>query len=895
MNLKGILLMGILFSLVGVLPVSGALQVTCDKGFYSVLSNFEAICQVNTTDNVDINVVYPTLVPNLDASILVLDNISNTASVPDLSWGLDNITCESDVWSLVNITNSTYYCPTSNITLKCIGLIDGNSTCQYNTTIISGYHDETTYNVDYASSQTERLGDNQFRAKGINSVFDSTYFKIVSSIPIGSIGKFSIDVNTSTDSGNLDPEWYSDWKYRKCINIWKPNIGILYNFTTNITLDTKALITAGHMDSQGKSIRVLEGQNGRELKWEWDDYAYSMGGTNTTIWVKLNNLTSSNYTVCVYYKTNTTGLGFGNSTNTTKVWNTSVYSMIWHFANANGVAKDSIRGINLDDPTYPLKTDPNSWVDGIWGRGIGGYYQNGIGYSTKLAGTPNTNILGAMAWYYPTVQINGVTSKWLVGEYPPWVFVADQNSNPARGEGGVNFDMVAGVWQGSGDTSSKALYHLNSWTHILGMHNATGSYIFLNGTRYSFRSVGALTQNNAKVLIGVRLTNKADEIRVMYRKIPYNWIKAAYGVSSLTGAEEAQPIVGYPIEFTKFTGGKDNITLPTNQTTSFFVAPNATYSVVSIDITGLPSSAYPLNPKVYVAEQLVWSYTGNYSSTTTVNINASIINAWLVYHPSGEIPVTFTAKNTAHMLLDNLYVKGISTKPVTYCDGTQYYDPISNTCRLGTVTISSQKDKNYYSFRTSATTSNWYSTDPFKWERENQSKPVTITVDFKVPNHILNVNETNARRVSIDFNKISQYTKYDIWTSITVRKDFYINIMGDNVNDYVFVGIPAPREVFKDMVSYYGWTYDSTTKTLTILNVPMSPHHFYLTFSNRVSLGGFSAVFIALLMSVGYILILLRELFNVSDGKDMVDKMIFAVIGAFILAAGIGIVFAVIV
>jgi hypothetical protein len=430
--------------------------------------------------------------------------------------------------------------------------------------------------------------------------------------------------------------------------------------------------------------------------------------------------------------------------------------------------------------------------------------------------------------------------------------------------------------------------HLDGVYHTIKItSNSTSTFSYVDGSLYKDCYPPQYTPNALNSLYGY--TYKAGLAYASITYIDY-WMVAKHYSPEPTYTIGAEEIFGYVIEFTKFAGGNETITLHGNATTSFTVSPEITYTESKINLTGTQASPYPLNPKVYVGNTLIFNYSGNYSGSQIVSFNVSIINDWFTDHPSGEVPVITLMDNAGGMLMTDLYVKSISPTPVTYCDGSEYYDPVDKVCRKGSTTMASTKDKNYYAFRITTTLSNWYSTDPFRWERENQSLPVYVSADFHVPEHTLNINETNARRVYIDFNKVSQYTKYDIWNSLLTRKDFYLRIMGDGTNDYYVVGIPSPKEIFKDNVVFTNWNYNSITKTITINNVAMSPHEFTFVFGEATEvrqdfiLGGI----LPLLIGIGLLLFVVTTAFSLgetqsSDPKEALKEILANVIGIVVI------------
>ncbi len=109
----------------------------------------------------------------------------------------------------------------------------------------------------------------------------------------------------------LTTDWYSgysDWLYRKPINITNPNNEDLKDFQINLTIDTQTLISQGKMNTTCQDIRFTY-YNETSKQEKPIPYWIESGcdTSNTIIWIKVPLLkANSNTTVYMYYGNNDT-------------------------------------------------------------------------------------------------------------------------------------------------------------------------------------------------------------------------------------------------------------------------------------------------------------------------------------------------------------------------------------------------------------------------------------------------------------------------------------------------------------------------------------------------------------------------------------------------------------
>jgi len=93
--------------------------------------------------------------------------------------------------------------------------------------------------------------------------------------------------------------WYDqNWQYRKAIEIYNTGDNLI-DYQTGLTIDTRSLVSAGKLNSDGSDLRFTESDGITPLPF-WNETAFNL--TNTTIWVKVPSVTNpANTTVYMYY------------------------------------------------------------------------------------------------------------------------------------------------------------------------------------------------------------------------------------------------------------------------------------------------------------------------------------------------------------------------------------------------------------------------------------------------------------------------------------------------------------------------------------------------------------------------------------------------------------------
>ncbi len=93
--------------------------------------------------------------------------------------------------------------------------------------------------------------------------------------------------------------WYNpNWHYRIPVEI-NNNWQSLTNYQVNLTVDTRSLVSAGKLNSDGSDLRFTD-SDGITLLPFWNETAFNL--TNTTIWLKVPSINNTtNTTVYMYY------------------------------------------------------------------------------------------------------------------------------------------------------------------------------------------------------------------------------------------------------------------------------------------------------------------------------------------------------------------------------------------------------------------------------------------------------------------------------------------------------------------------------------------------------------------------------------------------------------------
>ena len=459
--------------------------------------------------------------------------------------------------------------------------------------------------------------------------------------------------------------------------------------------------------------------------------------------------------------------------------------------------------------------------------------------------------------------------------------------------------------------SSTGTVNDNNWHQIVGTWNGTtrNSSLYIDGVFNKSQICGsaidsATASTTSQLSIGGQLavfgtyTGLIDEVRLYNRTVSSAEISRHYnnGVSlySTLGPEEVPSEVeeGFVNNVTTFDDGTQtgNATVPGS--VRFVANPNANYTKASVKAKGLQGSPFPSNVVITIADKVVFTETGVFNFTTVIDINVTRINEYLADHPSGHVSIDVTGSDGV-IQFSELEVSGTSEEQLIFCNVDEFLDPLDNTCKAGTVFISSAKDKNRYTFSVGGNISNFLSDDAFRWERDNASKEVIISMDYQVNKHLLEITEDNARRVSIDFNTISTLTGFNIFKSLSNgnRQDLSVTVDGDDgkLDDFIFIGIPKPRGVLRDtttLVEGVDYTYDSSTNTLTIANLLMSQHTLTFQFSSTRAMVTIAQI----IAGLGGILLAMTLLMNteINDPEKIIGNLVKVIIVIFFVVQFLG-------
>ncbi len=740
----------------------------------------------------------------------ILNSIVEYYKVDDYAWIWKNATCNNETW--VNQNTTIYSCGNattqdyteSPLTLECNALYGGNTSCEFNRTYITGNHQESR-NVDrYVDLSLTSNGKGNYTATSVTSSYDPAKLRITSNAPEGTYGKFSLYVDSAGTIGVLDPFFNTTFGVRRPIIIPQDVIDIF-------------------------SINDENGVNG--------DYIWINTGNDSYIY---SETTGFGGEVIIGDDSNTKAYESevkGESRNPEMVWDGSVL-MVSH--NNDTSYKDS----SMNQLTANVHGSPTV-APGVFGNalstnGAEGYDYGNPPFAVPLTGTSDM----AIEFWMKTTDSNAdlVNNREGPGGHVP-------------GQLAYGLFMIGGTvyWGHSRHNYahcqdiSTITVNDGAWHHIVGSFDGTtrNLTLYIDGvldvSQICSSAIDSASQafSHLTVARGIypqvfsSYVGLMDEIRLYNRTVESDEVSRHYnnGISaySTLGPEELpmEP-EGFTTNTTTFDDGTEttNVTVP--DSVRFVANPDANYSKASIKAEGLQGSPYPSNVVITVADKVVFTETGVFNYSVVIDMNSTRINEYLQDHPSGHVGIEVTGVDGV-VQFSELEVSGTSQEETIFCNVDEYLDPTDNTCKEGSIFISSAKDKNRYTFSFGGNTSNHLSDDAFRWERENQSFQVTVSMDYQVNKHILEITETNARRIAIDFNTVSTLTGFNIFNSLSSgnRQDLSIDLTGDNVNDYDFIGIPKPQEVRKGAITLIEGTeysYDDATKTLTITNLAMSNH-----------------------------------------------------------------------
>ncbi len=264
----------------------------------------------------------------------------------------------------------------------------------------------------------------------------------------------------------------------------------------------------------------------------------------------------------------------------------------------------------------------------------------------------------------------------------------------------------------------------------------------------------------------------------------------------------------------------------------------------------------------------------------------------------GQLTVTtgtIVAGETADLYRDGVIVASGSpateseTLTVGYYNYT-YTHPESQNFTASSVTrfltVIEVVDSTVEFLANNTTVDNFASNDPIRFEIENASEVAFVDVQYDVSGKTIDIVERNAQTILVNFTAVSDI----VGINITAQLGDTINELpivsdGDNVNEFIIVGTPKPRQISIDgtiLGEGTGFTYDDATATLTIPNVSQSIRTILLQYAGTqlASFLNITQLLIALGALLGAINLAIR---NFDEENGVISSIVMVIVIMLIL------------
>jgi len=333
------------------------------------------------------------------------------------------------------------------------------------------------------------------------------------------------DVFLSISTESEHSSWYPGWLYRKEITIDHSLVAAdLSNFPVFIHRDSDSDLVS-HAQSSGNDI-LFTGQSGAKLSHEIESYDGSTGKLDA--WVNVPSLSGTVDTVLYMYYGNA---NCGSQEDAEKVWDDD-YAMVHHLDETSGTHYDSTYNDNDGSPVNNVDQSASGKIDGADGfYGIDSYVRASDANSLDLTaeGTLEAWIKMDSVKTYGGIIHKGDQANWNDEAYSLQFWTSGKACLFLMGSGSYRLDTVE-------------ILSTDVWYHVVGMWNANGMYIYVNGAMDNSKEGTYLVRSTSGgVNIGAQLMEYyssswknfpfdgvIDEIRISSSDRSDGWIETSY-------------------------------------------------------------------------------------------------------------------------------------------------------------------------------------------------------------------------------------------------------------------------------------------------------------------------------------------------------------------------------
>ncbi len=215
----------------------------------------------------------------------------------------DEVASIDAIWLRVNYSSEYWEYDVSDMTIYDSGLFNLHITCRENPVM----EEDINWSIPYGNLSAQLISPSTHVNVTRNRFFNFTARVTCSGGECG-------DVNATLDPTNW---WNSNWDYRMQINITENSGSAVSNWTTNVSIDTQTLVSAGKMNADMSDLRIIE--NGTEIAYHIEP------NTNNTA----NTIIHFKTDLSASQKKDTVFLYYGNSGASTPTYDYNLVYMYW--------------------------------------------------------------------------------------------------------------------------------------------------------------------------------------------------------------------------------------------------------------------------------------------------------------------------------------------------------------------------------------------------------------------------------------------------------------------------------------------------------------------------------------------------------------------------------------
>lgn len=510
------------------------------------------------------------------------------------------------------------------------------------------------------------------------------------------IGNKGTDIMLTLYGYDLPMSWFNtSWSYKTNFSVQQTGSSTIYDIPILLNgtngWNTKALISAGKMNANCSDLRIVNSAENSLLNFTFNSYENTVtgcNGTNTLIWVKMDNITTSNTTIYAYY--GNPAAPFGNATGSNTFKNAIG---VWHMEETTGNITNVINGKPCTPQGSGIVYSSNGIIgSGIAAGGAGGFWCPG-GDITDLTGTQM-----AIEFYGNISSASCLTSNFCD-------FVRRDGASGGKGywfiHRGDDQDVELSVRTDGEKQSNGQEPPINTYQYYAGIYNGSMVRLIKNTTDLlGAVTTASITSSTSKLSFlmyaadggtyGEYMIGAIDEIRIWSENKTNDWFKRSYQQNlCYVGAEESKPFTYVEVSLKAPENGS---LITNNLSVNHIFMPHTNVSFSNCSLWTNKTGSWGLTQSNQTP------ITDNANNTISYNYTAYKKIIWNVYCYDIEGKYNYSAQNWTFTLNQSSVGGGLTPTQARQLElvyyltlGGQTYENTNTSCEGNNLRVDDHK------------------------------------------------------------------------------------------------------------------------------------------------------------------------------------------------------------